>query len=91
MKHSAPELVDRLAEIRAQVKELDAEESSIRAALLALEQNIIQGERFTAILKLVPSTRLDTKTVKAELGAEWYAAHSVTSNSIRIETVAKAA
>lgn len=90
MLHAPAELVDRLAIIRAEQKALADEESEIRAALLALELNVIEGDRFTAILKAVPSTRIDTKAVKSEMGNEWYSAHSVTSTSIRIETVAKA-
>jgi len=88
MLHKPAELVDRLAEIRSEVKALETEEAEIRAAILALEQNIVEGERYTAILKAVPSTRIDTK---AEMGSEWYSAHSVTSTTIRIETLMKAA
>ena len=91
MLHKPAELVDRLAEIRSEVKALETEEAEIRAAILALEQNIVEGERYTAILKAVPSTRIDTKAVKAEMGSEWYSAHSVTSTTIRIETLMKAA
>lgn len=90
MLHTPAELVDRLAVIRAEAKALADEESSIRAALLELEQNVIEGEHFTAILKAAPSTRIDTKAVKAEMGQDWYSAHSVTSVAIRIETIAKA-
>lgn len=90
MLHTPAELVDRLAAVRAEAKALADEESSIRAALLELEQNVIEGEQFTAILKVVPSTRIDTKAVKTEMGSEWYSAHSVTSTAIRIETIAKA-
>ena len=85
------QLVDRLAEIRLLAKQLADEESDIRAALLKLERNVVEGDRFTAILKLVPSTRLDTKAVKKEMGQEWVSSHSVTSNTIRIETIAKVA
>ena len=56
-----------------------------------LVQNIVEGEQYTAILKLVPSTRLDTKAVKSEMGGAWYQAHSTTSESIRIETIRRAA
>lgn len=91
MEHNAAALVDRLAEIRAQIRELESEESDIRAAIIKLEQNIVEGKQYTAILKLVPSTRLDTKAVKEEMGADWYKAHSITSQSLRIETVARMA
>lgn len=82
-------LVDRLAAIRAEIKTLSDEESDIRGALLALKQNIIEGEQYTAILKLAPSTRLDAKAVKQEMGESWYKAHSTTTDSLRIETIAK--
>lgn len=91
MSHTIAQLVDRLAEVRAEQKLLADEESDIRSALLALQQNIIEGEQYTAILKLVPSTRLDTKAVKQEMGDSWYKQHSTTSDSLRIETVRKAA
>lgn len=91
MTHTPTELVDRLAEVRAEMKRLSDEESDIRATLLALEQNIIEGERNTAIVKLVVSNRFDTAATKKEMGAAWYDAHTVPSKSIRIETVAKAA
>lgn len=85
------QLVDRLAEIRAIIKDLTTEEGDIRGALVALKQNIIEGEQFTAILKLVPSTRLDSVAVKKEMGSDWWKAHSTTSDSLRIETVRRAA
>jgi hypothetical protein len=84
-------LVDRLAEIRAEIRALSEEESAIKAQLLGLQQNIVEGERYTAILKLVPQTRLDSDAVKSEMGMPWYRAHCKTVESIRIETVAKAA
>jgi len=84
-------LVDRLAEIRATIKELESEESDIRAAILKLEQNVVEGQNFTAILKLVTSNRLNTAAVKSEMGDQWYRAHTIQSETIRIETLRKAA
>lgn len=84
-------LVDRLAEIRATIKALQDEESDIRAAILAGKQNIVEGEHYTAILKLVSSNRFDTDGVKKEMGQSWYKAHTVATESIRIETIRKAA
>lgn len=84
-------IVDRLAEIRAQIKELSEEESALKAQIMNLKQNIVEGERFTAILKLVPQSRIDTESLKKEMGAPWCKAHCKTTESIRIETVYKAA
>lgn len=84
-------IVDRLAEIRAQIKELSDEESALKAQIMQLEQNIVEGENYTAILKLVPQSRIDTDGLKKEFGLPWYKAHCKTVESIRIETVAKAA
>lgn len=84
-------LADRLAEVRAQIKLLQDEESALRAQLLDLKQNIIEGDRFTAILKLVPQTRIDTDAVKKEMGMPWYKDHCKTTDTLRIETIAKAA
>jgi predicted phage-related endonuclease len=84
-------LVDELAVVRQQIKDLQDRESDIRAAILKMEQNIVEGERFTAILKLVPSTRLDTKAVKKEMGESWVNSHSVSTSSIRIEVIRKCA
>lgn len=83
--------VDRLAEIRSAIKELSEEESAIKAELLALNQNIIEGDRFDAILKLVPQSRIDTDGLKKEFGLPWYKAHCKVTESVRIETIAKAA
>ncbi len=84
-------IVDRLAEIRAVQKELAEEESALRQALLDTKQNVVEGERFTAILKLVPQSRLDSDHVKKDMGVEWYKSHCKVTQSLRIETIAKAA
>ena len=84
-------LIDRLAEIRAQIKELFEEESAIKAEIMKLGQNIVEGEQFDAILKIVPQTRIDTDGLKKEFGLPWYKAHSKTTDTVRIETIRKAA
>lgn len=84
-------IVDRLAEIRAEMKLLTEEESALKTQIISLEQNTVEGERFTAILKLIPQSRIDTEAVKSEMGASWYKAHCKTTESIRVEVVAKAA
>ena len=84
-------IIDRLAEIRAEMKLLAEEESALKAQIMALEQNIVEGDRFTAILKLVPQSRIDTEGLKKEFGLPWYKDHCKTTDSIRIETIAKVA
>lgn len=90
-KSEQRQLVDRLAQIRFEKKQLEDEESDIRAALLSLDKQVIDGDSFIAVVKETVSNRLDTKVVKLEMGDAWYKRHSTESRATRIDITAKAA
>ena len=76
------QLVDRYAELHAQVSEAQAEMMVIKAQLIATGQTRIKGTFITAsITTAAPARRTDWKGVATELGAtaDVIAAHTATA------------
>ena len=74
-------LADALGDIDAGMEALKARQGLARAEFVRRKLDSARGERFAVTRSLGSQTRLDTKAVKAEMGADWYAARSRTSST----------
>lgn len=61
--------VDRLYQVRQQLRELEAEEATLRAALLQPGANLM-GDEFVASVADWQQVRVDRKALTQELGAD---------------------
>lgn len=79
LDNATPEiLVDWLGGAREQIKELQQLEGYYKEALkarIAEGQDEIIGEKFAAEIKEISQSRLDSATVKEEMGEEWWEDH----------------
>ena len=72
-------LADQLGDIDAGMEALKARQELARAEFVRRKIDSARGELFVVTRSLGSQTRLDTKAVKAEMGADWCAARSKTS------------
>jgi len=81
--------VDRLAYIRQEMKKLKAEEDQIKIDLGALNQKLIEGNKFVLMVRDGERSSLDLDRVKEEMGAFWYDQHLVTTYFQRFDVESK--
>ncbi len=81
--------VDRLAEIRQELKKLKAEEEQIKTDLSSLNEKFIEGNNNVLVLRDMERTSLDIDRVKEEMGAFWYEQHLVTTYFQRFDVESK--
>ncbi len=82
-------LVDWLGNVREQTKELKQLEGYYKEALLARiddDEEEVVGEKFSATIEDVEQMRLDTGTVKEEMGDDWWQDHCKLSEFKMIRT-----
>jgi hypothetical protein len=72
---SAGDLVDQLGKLKAQIADLETREKALRGALIARCTTAAEGSLYCATITDAVRWTLDTKAVKAEMGATWYDAH----------------
>jgi len=75
--HNLPDaaVVDQLGSIKAQIANLETREKALRDELLRRNVSAIEGAAYSATVASAVRWTLDTKAVKAELGADWYDRH----------------
>jgi hypothetical protein len=69
---SAADLADRLGTLKAEIAALADREKALRDELLRRGEREIEGAMFAATVSDAVRWTLDTKAVKAEMGAGWY-------------------
>src|SRR5262245_11606299 len=72
---SAGDLVDQVGAGKAQIADLEAREKAFRGELIARGTTAAEGALYCATITDAVRWTLDTKAVKAEMGAPWYDAH----------------
>jgi hypothetical protein len=65
-------LVDQLGALKAEIAALEARETALRDELLCRGLTEAEGVRFSATVTQAVRWTLDTKAVKAEMGAPWW-------------------
>ena len=72
--HNLPagDLADRLGSLRAEIADLEAREKALRDELIRRGVSEVEGGSFRASVSEAVRWSLDTKAVKAEMGAAWY-------------------
>ena len=69
---SAANLADRLGALKAEIADLEAREKALRDELVRLGVPAIEGAVYDTTITEAVRWTLDTKAVKAEMGAAWY-------------------
>jgi hypothetical protein len=65
-------LVDQLGALKAEIAELEVREKALRDELLRRGKNEAEGALFSVTVTNAVRRTLDTKAVKAEMGAAWW-------------------
>jgi hypothetical protein len=65
-------LVDQLGAIKAEIAALEGREKTLRDELLRRILTDVEGARFSSMITQAVRWTLDTKAVKAEMGAPWW-------------------
>lgn len=75
--HNLPagDLADRLGALKAEIADLETREKALRDELIRRGAAEVEGALFRVTVADAVRWTLDTKTVKAEMGAAWYDAH----------------
>ena len=75
--HNIPagDLADQLVALKALIADLEAREKALRDELVRRGESAIEGALFRATVAEAVRWTLDTKAVKAQMGAAWYDAH----------------
>jgi hypothetical protein len=89
---STGDLVDELGALKAQIADLEAREKLLRAELIDRRTTCAEGSVYSASITEAVRWSLDSKTVRAEMGADWYDAHCrqsvVTTVAVKARPVA---
>src|SRR5689334_7398229 len=72
--HNLPpvQLADQLGALKTQIAQLEVREKALRDELLRRGISDVEGALFSATITEAVRWTLDTKTVKAEMGAPWW-------------------
>jgi hypothetical protein len=72
--HNLPtgEIVDQLGAVKAEIADLEAREKTLRAELLKRCVIEAEGDQYAAAITQAVRWTLDTKSVRAEMGAAWF-------------------
>jgi hypothetical protein len=91
---SAGDLADRLGVLKANIAELEVREKALRDELIRRGSPSIEGAVYSATITEAVRWTLDTKALKAEMGAAWYDAHCrqsvVTTVAVKARPLARA-
>jgi len=71
--------IDRLGELRDQIKELKKEEVELKEKILAANKDSGKGDRYMMIVEDCMRSALDGKMLKSVYGQTWYDDHSKTN------------
>ena len=91
--HNIPagDLVDHLGALKAEIADLETREKALRDELIRRGVPAIEGAVYDATITEAVRWTLDTKAVKAEMGAAWYDARCRQSLVTTVKTTAGAA
>ena len=72
--HNLPagEVVDQLGSVKAQIADLETREKALRDELIRRSITSAAGDAYDASVTETVRWTLDTKALKAEMGAAWY-------------------
>jgi hypothetical protein len=89
---SAGDLVDRLGAVKAELSGLQAQEKGLRDELIRRGSASLDGSVYSATITEAVRWTLDTGTVRAKMGSDWYDAHCrqsvVTTVAVKARPVA---
>jgi hypothetical protein len=88
---SAGDLADQLGALKAEIADLEAREKALRDELVRRGVPAIEGAVYDATITAAVRWTLDTKAVKAEMGAVWYDARGRQALVTTVKTTARAA
>lgn len=83
-KHDHRVDIDKLADVRAALKPLKAQEKALLARLGKLNTGVHRGHKFIAEVLHGSQERLDTKAIRADMSAKWIEAHTKTTDTCTI-------
>ena len=91
--HNLPagDLVDRLGALKAEIAALEAREKALRDELIRRNVPAIEGAIYDATITDAVRWTIDTKAVKAEMGAAWWDARCRQALVTTVKTTARAA
>ena len=69
---AAGDLVDRLGSLKAEIAELETREKALRDELIRRNVPAIEGAAYDATISSAVRWTLDSRAVKAEMGAAWW-------------------
>lgn len=84
LNHNFSGIIDQLGSVRAQIKALEKVEETLAEQVQALGPGEHDGTKCRAVVTTVSTERLDTKSLKAALPEAMIAAHTKTSESVRV-------
>lgn len=82
-------LVDELGQIKAQMAELEKRESAIKKRLIEGGLSEYEGTLFRVTVAKSIRIALDTKAIRAEMGAKWCDDHSTMSEVTTVRVGAR--
>jgi hypothetical protein len=72
--HSAGDLADQFGTLKAEIADLEAHQKAVRDELIRRGGSEVEGALFRVIVSDAVRWTLDAKTVRAEMGEDWWIA-----------------
>lgn len=84
-------MIDELGDVKAQVAELTAKETTLKNRLIGLvgENEQAEGDRFRVAIVTTDRRQLDMEAVRAKLSPQFLAAHTLVTPVTRVEVKAR--